>query len=298
MKKFVGAVLLACLSTQGGAQDRFADVEVHREKVTDKIYMLQGAGGNIALFVGEDGAFMVDDQYAPLSEKIQGAVARITDKPLRFIINTHWHGDHTGGNKNFGPAGALVVAHENVRKRMSTEQFMQTFDRKVPASPAAALPVITFTNATTFHWNGDKVRIQHVNPAHTDGDSIVHFVGANVIHTGDTYFNGNYPFIDLSSGGSVNGVIEAMDYVLGMANEKTRIIPGHGALSSKAELEAQRTLLVKLRDRIQLLIDRGKSRDEVIAARPTREYDAQYGQGFMTPDLWTGIVYDSLTASH
>ncbi|MFI2811297.1 MBL fold metallo-hydrolase [Microbulbifer sp. M83] len=276
------------------AQDRFAEVEISTQKVTDHIHMLQGAGGNIAVFSGEDGVFMVDDQYAPLTERIGAAVAAISDKPVRFVVNTHWHGDHTGGNENFGEAGALVVAHENVRKRMSTEQFMTLFDRKVPASPAEALPVITFTDATTFHWNGEDVHVQHVDPAHTDGDSIVHFRNANVIHMGDTFFNGSYPFIDLSSGGSVDGVVAAMDNVLSLANDSTRIIPGHGPLSNKAELKAQRDLLVKLRNQIQALVDQGMSREEVIAAQPTREYDDQYGQGFMKPDVWTGIVYDSL----
>ncbi|WP_237055316.1 MBL fold metallo-hydrolase [Microbulbifer sediminum] len=276
------------------AQDRFADVEISSQQVTDKIHMLQGAGGNIAVFSGEDGTFMVDDQYAPLTGRIRAAIDKISDKPVRFVVNTHWHGDHTGGNENFGEAGALVVAHENVRKRMSTEQFMKAFGRKVPASPVEALPVITFTDATTFHWNGDDVHVQHVDPAHTDGDSIVHFRNANVIHMGDTFFNGSYPFIDLSSGGSVDGVVAAMDRVLALADDKTRIIPGHGPLSDKAELKAQRDLLVQLRDQIQALVDQGMSREEVIAAQPTREYDAEYGQGFMKPGIWTGIVYDSL----
>lgn len=296
MKKLIAAIALTTIGAQAAAQDRFAGVEMEREKVTDNLYMLRGAGGNIAVFAGGDGVFMVDDQFAPLTEKIRRAVSAISDEPLRFVINTHWHGDHTGGNEKFGEAGALVVAHENVRERMSTEQFIEAFQRRVPASPAAALPVITFTDATTFHWNGDTVRVQHVDPAHTDGDSIVYFAGANVIHTGDIYFNGSYPFIDLSSGGSVNGVIAAMDTVLAMADKKTRIIPGHGPLSDRAELKAQRDMLVALRDRIRKLIDAGNSREQVIAARPTKAYDGKYGQGFMKPDIWTGIVYDSLIA--
>lgn len=279
------------------AQHDFSGVDIGSEKVADNLYMLTGAGGNIALFVGEDGAFMVDDQFAPLSDKIQKKVAGLTGEPLRFVINTHWHGDHTGGNENMGETGALIVAHENVRKRMGTKQFMKAFGREVPASPDAALPVITFTDAATFHWNGDDVGVQHVDPAHTDGDAIVQFRKANVIHMGDTYFNGVYPFIDLSSGGSVDGVIAAMDRVLAMADGDTRIIPGHGPLSNKSELKTQRDVLVKLRGRVQQLIDDGKSREQAIAAQPTREYDEQYGQGFIKPDQWTGIVYDSLAGN-
>lgn len=299
MRNLVRAALftaaVVAIPLPAGAQDRFAEVEVSSQQVADGVYMLQGAGGNIAVLVGTDGTFMVDDQYAPLTDRIRAAVREITDRPVDFVVNTHWHGDHTGGNENFGEAGALVVAHENVRERMSTDQFMQELDRTVPASPETALPVITFTDATTFHWNGDEVHVQHLAPAHTDGDAMVHFRKANVIHTGDIFFNGSYPFIDLSSGGSVEGMVAAMDRVLELADDETKIIPGHGALSNRAGLKRQRDLLVELRDRIQALVDKGLSREAVIAAKPTREYDAEYGQFFMKPDIWTGIVYDSLT---
>ncbi|WP_444891970.1 MBL fold metallo-hydrolase [Microbulbifer sp. TRSA001] len=300
MKNVVGSVALAVsvlVASFASAQDRFANVEISSELVSGNVYMLKGAGGNIAVLVGEDGTFMVDDQYAPLTAKIQQAVAELAKQPLRFVINTHWHGDHTGGNENLGKSGALIVAHENVRKRVSTEQFIEAFKRKVEPSPPEALPVITFTDATTFYWNGDRVKVQHVGPAHTDGDSIVHFAEADVIHMGDIYFNGNYPFIDLSSGGSVDGMIAAMDTALAMAGEDTKIIPGHGPLSNRAELQQQRNILAGLRDKVKAMVDEGKTRQEVISAKPTAEFDAQYGQGFMTPDIWTGIVYDSLTQS-
>ena len=183
--------------------------------------------------VGKSGTYLIDDQYAPLSDKILAAIKAITPDPVRFVVNTHWHGDHTGGNENMGKAGALLVAHENVRRRMSTEQFMAAMGRKIPPSPEEALPVVTFTDAMTFHWNGDEIRVYHVPPAHTDGDSIVHFVKADVVHMGDIFFNGGYPFIDTSSGGRVDGVIEAADRVLAGIGEKTRIIPGHGPLGSE-----------------------------------------------------------------
>ena len=292
--KLLTAGLLVTSAASVQAQRDFSKVEIEPQPVADNLYMLTGAGGNMALFAGDDGAFMVDDQYAPLSEKILAAVSTLTDKPVRFVINTHWHGDHTGGNENMGKAGALIVAHENVRKRMSTEQFTKLWNRTTPPSPAGALPVITFTDATTFHWNGDEVRVQHVGPAHTDGDSIIIFKNANVIHMGDTFFNGSYPYVDVSAGGSIDGVIANAARVLEMADDKTQIIPGHGPLTDKKGLQAYHDLLVRLRNKIKTLVDAGNSKEQVIAAKPTKEFDEHYGQGFMKPDVWTGIVYESL----
>jgi len=210
------------------------------------------------------------------------------------VVNTHWHGDHTGGNENLGKAGALLVAHENVRKRMSTEQFMGALGRKVEPSPEGALPVVTFTDAVTFHWNGDEIRAYHVPPAHTDGDVIIHFAKADVVHMGDVFFNGGYPFIDTSSGGRIDGVIAAAERVLGGIGEKTRLIPGHGPVGTKADLQAYRDGLKTLRDRIAKLKAEGKTRDQAIAAKPTADYDAKWGTGFMKGDTFTGLVYDSL----
>jgi glyoxylase-like metal-dependent hydrolase (beta-lactamase superfamily II) len=179
------------------------DVVVEAARVAGNVYMITGQGGNIGLCTGDDGAFLIDDQFAPLTDQILAAVAELTPEPVRFVVNTHWHFDHTGGNENLGEAGAIIVAHENVRKRLSTEQFMAAFNRTVPASPPGALPVITFTDAVTFHWNDDELHVLHVKPAHTDGDAIIHFRRANVIHVGDVYFNGMYPFIDASAGGCI-----------------------------------------------------------------------------------------------
>ena len=290
----LGASLLATSAIPALAQRDFSSVEIKPQAVADDLYMLTGAGGNMALQVGDSGAFLVDDQFAPLSDKILAEIKKLTDQPLRFVINTHWHGDHTGGNENMGKAGALIVAHENVRKRMSTEQFTALWDRTTPASPEAALPVITFTDATTFHWNGDEVRVEYVGPAHTDGDSVIHFKKANVIHMGDTFFNGSYPYIDLSAGGSVDGVIENARRILELANDQTKIIPGHGPLTDKQGLQQYHDLLLRLRNKIKTLVDAGNTKEQVIAARPTAEFDAKYGQGFMKPDVWAGIVYDSL----
>jgi glyoxylase-like metal-dependent hydrolase (beta-lactamase superfamily II) len=276
------------------AQQDFSKVEVKAERVAEGLYMLTGSGGNMGLSVGKSGTYLIDDQYAPLSERILAAIRAITPDPVRFVVNTHWHGDHTGGNENMGKAGALLVAHENVRVRMSKEHFMAAFGRKVPPSPEAALPVVTFTDAVTFHWNGDEIRVYHVPPAHTDGDSIVHFVRADVVHMGDVFFNGGYPFVDTSSGGRVDGVIAAADRVLAGTSGTTRIIPGHGPLATRADLQAYRDVVKTLRDRIAKLKAEGKSRDEVIAAKPTADHDAKWGGGFMKGDTFTGLVYDSL----
>ncbi len=290
----LAGLAVVCLGAVTTAQD-MADVTIKTQRVAGNVYMITGRGGNMGLSVGADGAFLIDDQYAPLTARIIEAVRDLSPKRVQFVINTHWHGDHTGGNENLGKAGAIIVAHDNVRRRMSTEQFNEAFNHTVPASPAGALPVVTFAESMTFHYNGEEIRVQHVAPAHTDGDSIVFFRNANVIHMGDTFFNGMYPFIDVSSGGSISGMILAADTALALANEQTRIIPGHGPLSGVTELRASRAMLKIVHDRVQNMIRNGDSRDEVIAAEPTGDLDAAWGGGFMKPDQWVGIVYDSLT---
>jgi cyclase len=294
MKAHLAVAVVLLAAPAFSQQQDFSAVEVKAEKVADGIYMLTGRGGNIGLSVGKSGTYLIDDQYAPLSDKVLGAVRAITPDPVRFVVNTHWHGDHTGGNENMGKAGALLVAHENVRRRMSTEQFTAAFNSKTPPSPEGALPVVTFADAITFHWNGDEIRVYHVPPAHTDGDAVVHFVKANVVHTGDLFFNGGYPFVDVSSGGRIDGVIAAAERILGGIDDTTRIIPGHGPVGTKADLQAYRNVLKTLRDRIAKLKAEGKGRDEVIAAKPTAEHDASWGTGFMKGDVFTGLVFDSL----
>jgi glyoxylase-like metal-dependent hydrolase (beta-lactamase superfamily II) len=250
----------------------------------------------MALSVGEDAVFLVDDQYAPLTERIKAAIAAITDKPVRFVLNTHWHFDHTGGNENLGQAGALIVAHDNVRKRMSVEQFIKDFDMKVPASPKAALPIITFSETTTFHLNGEEIQAVHVPPAHTDGDSLVQYRKANVLHMGDTFFNGSYPFFDMSSGGSVDGMIAAGEKALSLVNASTKIIPGHGPLADRKALESYLAMLKTSRDRIKSLVSAGKSVDEIIAAKPLAEFDGTWGKGFIQPDQFLRLLHGSLSA--
>jgi cyclase len=277
-----------------GAQSNSMDaVKVSIEPIRGGLHLVQGSGGNIVASVGADGVFIVDDQFAPLGKKISAAIAKVSKKPIRFVINTHWHGDHTGGNEYFGKSGAVIVAHDNVYKRMSTDQFMASFNETVPAAPHVALPVVTFSDAVTLHLNG-TVRVLHVAHAHTDGDALVHFADANVLHMGDTYFNGLYPFIDVGSQGGIDGVLAALDKGLSLANADTIIVPGHGPLSSRASMQSYRDMLKGFRDQIAALKAAGKSLEEIKAAKPTAEFDAQWGGKFISADFLVESIYASL----
>jgi len=275
--------------------DEYKNVEIKTIALRDGIYMLMGKGGNIGVSVGEDGVFLIDDQFAPLTKKIKAAIAAISAQPVKFLINTHWHLDHTGGNENLGKDGVLVVAHENVYKRMSVDTHIKAFARTIPASPKVALPVITFNDAVTFRLNGQEIQVLHQHNAHTDGDSIVYFKEANVMHTGDVWFNGMYPFIDTSSGGSIDGVIRTVKHILGMVNRQTKIIPGHGKLGDKKALQGYLEMLTTVRSRMQKLIDEGKTLEEIIALTPNADYDLTLGLAFLKPEQFMGILYDSLT---
>ena len=284
MKRILAALAAACAlaTAPAAAQQDFSGVQIRTTKLTESTYMLVGAGGNIGLSVGEDAVFVIDDQFAPLTAKITAAIAQITPKPVRFVLNTHWHFDHTGGNENLGKAGAIIVAHDNVRKRMSTEQFMEFINMRTKPDPRAALPVVTFgASGLSFHLNGEEIRAIHMPAAHTDGDAVVHFTGSDVVHMGDIYFNGMYPFIDSDSGGSVDGVIAACDQVLKIATDKTRIIPGHGPLSNVAELKAYRDMLATVSSRVKALVAQGKKVEEIVAAKPSAEWDEKLGNGFI-----------------
>jgi glyoxylase-like metal-dependent hydrolase (beta-lactamase superfamily II) len=276
------------------AQQDLSKVVIESQKVAEGVYMLTGAGGNIGVSVGEDGIVMIDDQFQELTPRIQEALAKLSPKPVRFVINTHWHFDHVGGNENFGKAGAVILAHGNVRKRMSTTQLMKMFNREVPASPHIALPVVTFESDVTVHYNDEELYVFHVDNAHTDGDGLILFKKANVLHTGDTLFNGFYPFIDVDSGGSIDGMIASADKVLGMVNEQTKIIPGHGPLASPEDLRAFRNMLTKLRENVAKLISEGKSLEETITAAPTKDLDAVWGKGFLKPEQVVQMVYMDL----
>ena len=275
-------------------QQDFSKVEIKAEKLSATTWMLTGAGGNLGLSVGEDSAFLVDDQFAPLTPKIEAEVKKLTANPIRFVVNTHWHFDHTGGNENLGKAGAVIVSHENVRRRMSNEQFIEFLNMKMRPEPRVALPSVTFTRDVTFHQNGDEIHVFHVPAAHTDGDAIVHFKTSDVIHMGDVFFNRIYPFIDTSSGGTIDGVIAAVDRVLELSSDKTRIIPGHGPLASKADLQAYRDMLATAAARIRDGVRSGRKLEEVVAGKPTAEFDAVWGKGFMPPERFVEMVYRNL----
>lgn len=291
--RMVLAGLLAIPAT-ATAQGDMADVEIEVKPLTDQVAVLYGRGGNIGVSHGEDGVFLIDDQYAPLTDRIRAAVAELSEEPVRFVVNTHWHGDHTGGNENLGEAGAVIVAHENVRERMSTDQFMKAFDRTVPASPKAALPVITFDDSVTFHLNGDTVRVYHVANGHTDGDSIVDFEQADVLHMGDIFFNSGYPFIDRGSGGDVEGMIRAAERGLEIAGDETRIIPGHGELTDRDGLEAYHAMLTKVTDRVRSLMAEGKTLEEIQAAGVTSEFDERWAGAFIDAERFLSFVHASL----
>ncbi len=293
MNKLTVFLLLWTLGGVALAARDFNDVEITVEDLGGGIYMLKGAGGNIGVSSGDDGLYIIDDQFAPLTDKIKEALAGISKQQVRFVINTHWHGDHTGGNENFGKAGALILAHDNVYKRLSTDQDRGE-GRVTEAAPDAALPAVTFNEQISLRLNGDDMRIYHVARAHTDGDAIVHFNTDNVLHMGDTFFNGGYPYIDRNSGGTIDGYIAALDRGLSLADDNTRIIPGHGDLSHKAQMSAYRDMLKKIRDRIAGLKQAGKSLEEVTKATPTQEFDAEFGQGWIGPERIVEAIYGSL----
>ena len=268
------------------AQRDMSKVEIRTLKLSDSLYMLSGAGGNVGLSVGADSVFVIDDEFTQVAPKLRAAIAKITPRPVQFVLNTHFHFDHTGGNELFGGEGALIVAHDNARRRMSTDQLIALAGtvNQQKAYAKVGLPTVTVAGEITFHINGDEVHAFHVPKAHTDGDLIVHFRKADVIHMGDVFFHNMYPFIDGSSGGTAQGVIAAYDRVLALATDSTRIIPGHGPLASKADLAATRAMLVTLTQRIQDLRRAGKSDAEIRAAKLSADFDAKFGGGFIKPE--------------
>lgn len=251
----------------GQQQPDWDAVEITREEVGSGIHVLFGRGGNIAVSTGEDGTLMVDDQFAPLTGKILASVAEVTDDPVRFVVNTHWHGDHTGGNENLGEAGGIIMAHENVRRRMNPAEFADLVGRSDQA-PKAALPVVTFDTGVTLHWNGLTIEAVHQPRAHTDGDSAIFFGGANVVHMGDLFFNGGFPFIDVDSGGGLDGLISAAETVVARTDGATVIIPGHGPVTDRARLMRYAEALREARERLTARISAGDSEEDAAAAAP------------------------------
>lgn len=293
----VASSALAVSTAPLAGQQDLSDVVIETQEVADGIYMLTGSGGNMGLSVGEDGAFLIDDQFAPLTEQILAAVAEVSSAPVHFVLNTHWHGDHTGGNENLGEAGAMIVAHDNVRERLATTWTRMSNDEEQTVSPQpnAAIPVITFSESATFYWNGHELEAVHAPHAHTDGDAIIHFKDANVVHMGDTFFNGRYPFIDTSSGGSIDGAIHAMSMVLDWTTDDTRIIPGHGALATRDDLRRTRDMLMGVRDRVGAAMRAGSSLEDIVAMGVTGQWDADFGGPGAGADRLVAAVHQSLS---
>jgi cyclase len=290
IRKLAIATLLlsACASAQ-----QPADVEIKAETLAPGVAVLFGQGGNIGVSWGGDGTVLIDDQFAPLTPKIQAAVAALGASPVKYLINTHWHGDHSGGNENLGKAGALIMAHDNVRVRMATPQVQG--DRTIGPSPKIALPVITYHDGLTIHLNGDEVRARHMHDAHTDGDSIILWKAANVIHMGDLFFHKvTLPFIDLNSGGSAKGMLDAAEKTLKLTNATTKIIPGHGPVASQSDLVAYRDMLKSVIGAVEAGIKAKKSLAQIQAMKPAAKWEV--AGAFISGDAFVEAVHKSLTA--
>lgn len=289
MKSLKILLLLFFISTNIKGQKK--EVKIEPIKLTDQLYVLKGKGGNIGLFIGQDGVFMIDDQFAPLTPKILIAIKKITSKPIKYLINTHWHGDHTGGNENIEKEGALIVAHNNVRKRMSVDQVVRGKTKK--ASPESALPVITFTDDMMMYFNNDDVLITHIHNAHTDGDAIVYFTKNNVLHMGDTFFQGKFPYIDLASGGSINGYIAGIEKAILLSNNETKIIPGHGNVAKRSDLKSYLKMLNAIKSNIQIEIDNKATLQEVLVNKTITEGYKSFN-GWINEEKIKTAIYKSL----
>jgi glyoxylase-like metal-dependent hydrolase (beta-lactamase superfamily II) len=274
-------ITLVALATAAFAQRDFSNVQIKSTHVAKNIHMLEGSGGNIGVSVGPDGILIVDDQFAPLSEKIEAAVKQLNPGRLKFILNTHFHGDHTGGNANFAAKDATIIAQSNVRTRLAADQN----------SPRAALPVITFDHSASVHFDGEEIKLLHHGPGHTDGDSIILFTGANVVHMGDQFFNGGFPFIDLRSGGSVEGYLKTVNAVLEKTPADAKIIPGHGPLASVEDLKKFRDMIVQTSGLVKKAIADGKSLEQAKAAGLPEQWKS-WGTGFINTDRWIETIYN------
>jgi glyoxylase-like metal-dependent hydrolase (beta-lactamase superfamily II) len=272
----------------------FSKVEIKTTDLGDNVYMLEGQGGNITVALARDGIIMVDGQFAPLHDKIKAAIATISNMPVKYLINTHYHGDHTGGNEPFAKDGVTIVAQENVKKRLAAGTTNGLTGAKTPPVPQSALPVDTYTTFSKVRLPGRVADLRHIANAHTDGDTYVWFKTANVLSTGDTFTNGRYPNIDFANGGNIKGMIAAADTYLKMTNAKSRIVPGHGPIGDKAALAEYRTMLVTARDRMAVLVKEGKSEDDVVAAKPFADLDKKWAPTELASKNFIRVVYHSL----
>jgi cyclase len=294
MRRLLTLVFLLALPALVAAQNPdYSKVEIKATKVAGNIYMLEGAGGNIGVSVGTDGILIVDDQFAPLAEKIRAALKGLNQGQLRFILNTHWHGDHTGGNAAFSPE-ATIIAHDNVRKRMSSEQRMEVFKSTVPASPKEALPIITFDSSLSVHFNGEDIRAIHYPHGHTDGDAVIFFTSSNVVHLGDDFFAARFPFVDVDNGGSVVGLTKNIGELIPKIPAGAKLIPGHGPLSTIDDLKAYHRMLLETTDVVRKKVAAGKTLDQIKAEGLPDEWKS-WGTGFIKTDQWIELIHISLT---
>lgn len=274
-----------------------AEVHIGVEKLGENLYMLSDSGGmgNTTVLAGDDGVFMVDTKVQGAADKLFAKIKELSDMPIRFVVITHWHFDHIGGNEKVAKTGTTIIAHENVRKQMSVEHEMKVLNVKVPPAQEIARPMVTYKKEMTFHLNGEEVRIFHAEPGHTDGDTVVYYKNANVVHMGDLYFEGIYPYIGIYSGGSSEAMIKVIQQILPLMDEDTKVVPGHGPLSDKARLQEYVAMLTAIRNNVDRLMKEGKTMEEVVAAKPTQAFDKKWGQGFLPPDRFAGLVYMDLS---
>jgi cyclase len=294
MKKLFLPSGFALLSVVSYAQQNFDTVKIRPLKLAENIYMLKGSGGNIGVLTGKDGILMIDDQYAPLSEKIKETIRSLYPGEVKFLINTHIHGDHTGGNENFKKDGVTIFAHDVVRERMKKEQVNKAIDRTTPPRDKDAWPIVTFSDKITLHLNDEDIDAFHFTPGHTDGDVVVHFRKANIFHTGDIFVRYGYPAIDVSSGGSINGMISYLDKLLPLMDDNSKIIPGHGEVSTKKDVMIFRDKLKDIRDQVIAALKSGKKVEDIPSLGITDKYDAEWGKGFIKGKDFVLLVADNL----
>jgi cyclase len=295
MKRILLTLFFAMATTAAilAQQPNYDTVRIRPVPVSNNLYMLKGSGGNIGVLIGNDGTLMIDDQFAPLSNKINGAIKTLSPGEIKFLINTHIHGDHTGGNDNFKKMGITILAQDQVRERM-TKETVNRMNEKVPPREKDALPDITFADKLNVHINDEDIELIHFDPGHTDGDVIVHFKKADVYHMGDMFVTYGYPFIDVSSGGSVNGMISTLDKVLALMDDNAKVIPGHGELSTKADVKKFRDRLADIRDQVAAALKKGKKKEDLASLGITDKYHAEWGKGFLKGKDFVMLVADNL----
>lgn len=299
MKKNTLTLYLILLSnlTAFAQGNNLDTVKIRPVKITDNIYMLKGSGGNIGVLIGKDGTLMIDDQFAPLSNKINGAIKTLDPGEIKFLINTHVHGDHSGGNENFNKMGVTMVAHDRVRERMMNPHVDPRDNKITPPRDAKAWPALTFMDKMSLHLNDEDIDIVHLDKGHTDGDVVIHFKKANVFHTGDAFVRYGYPFVDLSRGGSFNGFVSALDKMLLLMDENSKVIPGHGELATKADVKIFREKLADIRDQVTAALKKGKKTEDITAMGIIDKYEADWGKGFVKGKDFVLMVAENLKST-